>query len=79
MSFEKPMWTDHGQHSHPMAKHHAGAYRKGWRAREEGIPITKCPYNPRGQATVGRGRVMATGERAYARAWIKGWEDRKET
>jgi hypothetical protein len=58
----------------PMAKHLAGAFRKGWQSASEGKPRSRCPYNPRDTAVVGRGRHMPTGARAYARAWFEGWD-----
>lgn len=58
-----------------MAKHHAGAYNKGWKARINYRPRNRCPYNPSSIAVAGRGRHVPTGARAYAKAWLKGWDD----
>jgi len=49
----------------------AGAYRKGWRARVEGLLLGDCPYKDRRKMD---GRV--TFSRAFRKAWHRGWRDR---
>lgn len=69
-----PSWSDR-----PMAKHHAGAYRNGWRRAEQGASRGSCPYNRMDTARVGKGRTVPTGARAYAKAWLKGFVDWNES
>jgi len=50
---------------------HAGAYRKGRKARAEGLTLDDCPYRDKRKVD---GRV--TFSRAFRKAWVYGWDDR---
>lgn len=47
-----------------------GAYRKGQRARADGVPLDACPYEDKRKPS---GRLSWS--RAFIRAWEDGWRD----
>ena len=57
-----------------IARHHAGAWRKGYVARLDGAPASRCPYDRWATARYGGGRCGPTWERSFATAWLDGWE-----
>jgi hypothetical protein len=52
---------------------HQGAYRKGRRAWNDGVPFENCPY-PDTRKDSGR----ITWSRVYRNAWKDGWRDAKQ-
>ena len=61
-----------------MPSPHQATYQRGRQARRDGLPRTKCPYNPAAFAVVGKGRHVPTGERGFANAWLRGWDEEDE-
>ena len=61
-----------------MSKAHQNTYLRGKQARLDGKPRSDCPYNVRAVAIVGKGRHIPTGERGFAKAWLRGWDEENE-
>lgn len=55
----------------PTSKGFQGAYLKGWRARQAGLPADACPYDRHLYGGTGNGSWAW----AWRNAWIQGHEE----
>ena len=56
------------------SKRYRNAFQRGREAAKIGLLRTECPYDPKALAMVGCGKWVPTGERAYAKSWLDGWD-----
>jgi hypothetical protein len=55
---------------HQWNRAHLGAYRKGWNAFNDGVPLIECPYPDHRKPGGG-----LSWSRTFINAWRDGWRD----